>query len=181
MVSWHVVQTEPQREFAALHAIANLPGLKPWLPTEVHRRKALRNGRPVYEHGQRVTVEAIHPLFRGYLLVAFDAASPCWAPLMRRNRETRTVKLFCDTAWRPLTLPESEVAAWQARGRAGDGAIDMEDVELPPLANGARVTLPGGPWAGIEAVVQSSVMRRVEILMGLLRVTVDRGQVEVVA
>lgn len=177
-VVWHVLQTEPAHEFYALNAVAELPGLRPYLPVEVRRRVAMRGGRPVIENGQRKREDVLRPFFPGYLFVAFDPRGAEWAPIMRRNRETRTVKLFCDTAWRPMRVPDGVIAALQARGRAGDGAIDLEAPSFAPLAVGQSVRLPGGPFEDLGGVVRWTDQRRVEVLLGMLRVTVDRAQVE---
>lgn len=180
VMRWHVVQTEPSREFEALNAIAAIEGLRPYLPTEIRRRVLMRNGRPVFENGVRQRETVLRPFFPGYLFVQFDPREPAWAPIMRRNRETRTVRLFCDPQLRPLSVPDAVVAALQARGRAGDGAIDLKAPAFGPVAVGASVRLPGSVFDDMAGVVTWTDQRRVEVLMGLLRVTVDRPMVEVV-
>lgn len=180
VAQWHVLQTEPAHEFQAFARTSLLPGVRPWLATEVRWRQVLRNGRPVFENGARKREQVLRPFFPGYLFVAFDPRGTDWAPIMRRNRETRTVRLFTDSYLRPLPLPYGVVERLQARGRAGDGAIDLEARPFTPLAVGARVRLPDGPFADLDAVVTWTDQRRVEVLMGLLRATVDRTQVVVV-
>jgi hypothetical protein len=172
---WMVVQTEPAREFEALFRVSTLPHVRAWLATEVRRRVALRNGRPVIENGHRKREEALVPLFRGYLFVCGQG----WGPLLRWNREMRTTRLLTDTGLRPLLMPRGAVEALQARGRAGDGAIDLEAPAFGPVAVGACVRV-GGPFGDIEGLVRWTDQQRVEVMMGMLRVTVDRAMVEVV-
>ena len=178
VVRWYLLQTEPNRAFEALRAVASIPGIKPWLATEVARRVVLRNGRPVMVNGQRKREEVLKPLFGSYMFAAFDAYGDAWAPLLRRNREFCTVRLFTDTAFRPIPLPVGDVEAIQARGRAGDGAIDLEAPAFPPLPLGAPVRLTDSPFTEIGKVVRATEAGRVEILFGRLRVTAARDRVE---
>lgn len=178
MSRWYVVQTEPVSEFLALNGLALLAGITAYLPTEVRRRRKMRHGRPVFENGKPVREETIRAFFPGYLFARFDARDPAWGAILR----TRGVKrLFCHASGQPIPVADVAVEAIQARGRAGDGAIDLEAPAFAPLAPGMRVRIPDGPFADLAAVVQWTDQRRVEVLLGLLRVTVDRRTVELVA
>jgi transcription antitermination factor NusG len=176
--AWHVVQTEPWREFQARDRIAELPGLHPWLPTEVYSRQITKHGRPFYANGIRVVEEAHRAFFPGYLLVHFDANEPHWAPLLRWNPQLRTIRLFVSSSGQPLPLPHATVAALEGCCRASDGAIDMRVRDEKHLAVGASVRLlEGCPFEGLAGTVRWTDQRRVEVLLGLLRVTVERRYV----
>ena len=176
--SWHVVQTEPWREFQALRAVSSLPDLRAYLPIEVYRRQVTLHGRPVYDGHTRRTEEAHRAFFPGYLLVSFDPNGTAWGPLLRRNPDLRTLKLFAD-GYKPMTLPSAVVEGLQARGRPGDGAIDLEQRSpvLRQLAAGDKVTVRRGPFEGMNAIVDRSSATRVAVMLGMLRVTLDRADV----
>lgn len=173
---WFVVQTEPQAEFPALNRVAALPGVKPWLVLEVKSRFVRHYGRAVFIGRDRQREEVLRPFFTGYLLVSFDPRAEAFAPLLRWNRELRTKRLLCDDNSRPLALPSEVVVDLQRQGRAGDGAIDL--TRLPErLMAGDEVTVLEGPFADRRAVVRWTDQKRVEVLLGLLRVTLDRSAV----
>ena len=173
---WFVCQTEPQAEFHALNRTAALPGVRAWLVLEVRTRECRRNNYPVFIGQTRAREEYLRPFFPGYLLVSFDPSGEAYAPLLRWNRELRTRKLLCDTAYNPLALPEGVVEALQEQGRAGDGAIDLSQ-PVPVLSAGDRVTVREGPFADRKVVVEWTDQQRVEVLIGMLRVSLRRGQV----
>jgi transcription antitermination factor NusG len=114
--------------------------------------------------------------FPGYLLVSFDPSGEAYAPLLRWNRELRTRKLLCDTSYNPLALPDGAVEALQGQGRAGDGAIDLS-CPVPVLNAGDQVTVREGPFADRKALVGWTDQQRVQVLIGVLRVSLRRGQV----
>lgn len=173
---WHVVQSEPSHEFAALNAISALPGVRGYLPLEVTTRAKMRHGRPVIEDGRRVIEQAFHPFFRGYLFAQFDPDAPHW-PHIARARGVK--RIMCTARNWPIPVPRGFVERLQARGRAGDGAIDLA-APAPLLAPGTKVRLPDGPFADLDAVVAATAGDRVAVMLGMLRVTVERAALEVV-
>lgn len=173
---WFVVQTEPQSEFQALNRVSKLPGVKPWLILEVRRRFVRHYGRAVFIGHVRQREEVLRPFFLGYLLVSFDPNGEAFAPLLRWNRELRTKCLLCDDNFRPLPLPDGTVADLQRQGRAGDGAIDLQTIPAT-LTVGDKVTVLDGPFADRRTIIEWTDQKRVEVLMGQLRVSLDRSQV----
>ena len=176
---WFVCQTEPQAEFAALRRVAALPGVKPWLVLEVRRRVLLRHGRPVFIGPQKQHEEVLRPFFTGYLLVSFDPDGEAYAPLLRWNRELRTRRLLTDPAYKPLPIAPGVVEDLQRQGRAGDGAIDLESLPVALfLKPGDEVRIAEGPFANRRAVVSWTDQQRVQVLLGTLKVSIGRGQIQ---
>lgn len=171
---WYVFQAEPSSEFVALDRLSIVPGVTPYMPIEIKRRRKMRGGRPILLNGKYVLEEVKRPFFVGYGLVRFDVSDPSWGAI----KYTEGVKrLLCNTIGSPLPISDAAVNAIRAQGRAGDGAIDLQAVQFP-LEVGQKVTV-GGPFGDMAAVIQSADSARITVLMGALVVSVGRAQVKV--
>jgi transcription antitermination factor NusG len=134
----------------------------------VYRRK-MRAGRPVWENGHQVDEEAVQPLFPGYFFTSFDAAAPGWGDIARAPGVRRLFsRLREDGTWVPLALPWGLVEDLQARGRAGDGAIDGRCPEFPVLVPGQAGRVMAGSFESFEGTFVMAVgADRVKVLLDL--------------
>lgn len=170
MLRWYVVQTEPRREYSVFSEIAAL-GIRPYLPQIVSWRIAYRHGRVIRANGAPVEEPVLKPFFPGYLFVSFDVAEPGWSAIYR----TRGVVQMFSRDGRPIPLPplDRQKGGWtlveqlQARGRAGDGAIDLRADAPPPFPPGEIVRVTDGPFTSFQAIVQASDDARVQLLVSM--------------
>ncbi len=141
---WYCVQTHFREEYRALGELWQ-QGFRAYLPCLLP------------EDGER-----IEPMFPGYLFVAFDAARDQWRPIVA----TRGVRrLFSAAPERPLPVPVGIVEELQARGRAGDGVIDLR--RRAPDLEGRTVRILSGPFADFTGVCQMVAADRVRVLIDL--------------
>jgi len=162
---WYCVGTHPGREYEVTGRLL-AQGFKPYLPIKV----TYAADDPA---GKLVT------MFPRYLFVRFDLVKDRWRPIAH----TRGVlRIIGQSAERPTPVPEGIVERIQARGRAGDGAIDARQPAFPPIEPGSEVRIISGPFADIDAICFASSRTRVRLLMELMGATREvefqRSQVE---
>lgn len=153
---WYCVETHARAELAAEQDLTDA-GFDAFCPIE--RRVVVRRGK-------RETVD--RPFFPRYLFVRLDLADPAW----RNAAHCEGVRRIFGRPERPTPLPEGAVEAWLVRTR--EGAVDgtPQALRLAAIQVGARVRLIEGPLANVEAIVQMSDERRVELLhtaLGLIK------------
>lgn len=133
----------------------------------IAERNLQRQHFPVFLPQQRVTrrqrgrfVEALQPLFPGYLFVSFDPASGGWRKINATYGITRLVAFGND----PAPVPPALLAALMARCD-GEGALQ------PPCAftPGDEVRVTKGPFADFVARIEElDSQERVWLLLDIL-------------
>ena len=146
---WHVAATFAQSEHTA-YAELLAQGYVAYLPLHLDR------------HNCRIV-----PLWRGYVLVAFDAATDAWGSV----RRTRGVRDLLTTApGRPAPLPvgcvEDLIARTSERRIVDDPGVTVTLAPTMPVGRLGRVL--DGPLAGWQGVCTMSTERRVRLLLAVL-------------
>lgn len=150
MKKWYLVYAKPRQEVLAEEQLTN-QDYEVFLPRLCHRRR-LRG------HWQQV----IEPLFPRYLFLHVDASEQSIGPV----RSTIGVTGMVRFGGLPCEVPEAVIRELRERQQQGEGHIRPH---RPEFARGDRVRVVGGPFAGIEAVFQSSNgEQRSMILLDLL-------------
>jgi len=147
-MSWFVVRTQPHPEEKAVRHLGN-QGFSTYLPR--YRRRV--------RHARRV-VNALRPLFPGYLFVHLDRAEMRW----RSINGTIGVRYVLTDGDVPRCVPDRIVEEIRAREDEG-GAVKL----LSRLKRGQTVRLLHGPLAEVEGLFEE--MRddqRVVLLFSLL-------------
>lgn len=135
--------------------------------------------RKIVRHAVR---ETEHPMFPGYMPVAFDEDMQPW----QRINNTRGVKrLMCVTNeeyTRPIPLPANEMADLLAR--VAEGPIyDLTKVEI--FKRGQTLRVIDGPFTDFEGLCAWSGKQRVHILLTLFgrqtKVKLEPAQVKLAA
>jgi transcriptional antiterminator RfaH len=129
--AWYVIQTKPRQEFRALEQLEN-QGFECLLPT-LEVEKLLRG---------KLTTSA-EPLFSRYLFVRLSDFNCNWSPI----RSTRGVSKLLSFGGRYATLPDVCVEALRDPKNIGQRSLFLP---------GERVTIAGGPFAGLDAIYQLS-------------------------
>lgn len=151
---WYCAYTHPGQEVLAAAGLQRA-GFITFLPLFVARGD---------------TRKTIVPLFPSYLFVGFDRDREVWTPIAH----TRGVKTLFSTATKlPQPVPVGVVEALIERS-AATGLIDDGPPETPAIAAGDTVRIVAGPLADLAGLCSKSAGDRVEILLGILRVTVAR-------
>lgn len=146
--SWFVAQFKPNS-----HSIAERNLV----------RQGFRTFLPLQEKTQGVRgkfVTRLHPLFPGYLFVAFDIAKGGWRAVNSTYGITRLVSLGKE----PTAVPLDLVSQLMLR-------CDSEGKLLPPklFASGGKVVLSTGPFADYVATIETIAPdRRIWTLMEIM-------------
>ena len=154
---WYVIHAKPRQEARALENLER-QGYEAWLPM-LTVQKILR-GR---------VVDVTEPLFSRYLFIQLDTVQSNWSPI----RSTLGVSKLVYFGSQPAKVDPQLIDLLQSR----EEALPAETIFQP----GDAVVITAGPFAGIEAVYQTSdPERRSMILLEILskRVTmhIDAGQ-----
>lgn len=146
--TWYLAQLKPNSARIARENLAR-QGLQTFLPMEMATRQ--RNGR---------FVEALQPLFPGYIFVAFDAERGLW----RTVNSTRGVTKLVSFGNAPAAVPQEII----------DGLLNASDAEgqivlASAFEAGDQVTFRSGPFAEFVAEIQDvEADQRVWILMDIM-------------
>jgi len=140
-------------------------GFKTFLPMAEETRQ--RNGK---------FVTAMHPLFPGYIFVAFDPTHGFWRAIHSTYGVTRLVSFGKE----PAPVPTDLVSQLKFRCDESDRLLPQMD-----LKPGDQVRLTTGPFANFVAEIESiEPDRRVWVLMEIMggekRVAVNPGQLRLV-
>lgn len=120
---WHVVQSEPRREFLAKMNIVDKLKLDVFFPIEEVRRSI----------GRR-SADVVAPMFPGYLFVEFDPAVTQW----RKVNELRGVmRLLCEGD-RPIPVPGLEIDRLRDKANA-DGLIVEPEKAMAGMGEWVRI------------------------------------------
>ena len=144
-----------------------------------------RQGFPTFCPKQRVSyvnagkqIEALRPLFPGYLFVSFDQSDLRWTAI---NSTRGVARLILNDPRRPAPLPCPLMAGLMAR-------CDGSGVLLPPddLAVGDRVRILSGPFAETVTTIEDlPEPARIGVLIELMgrrvRTTLPHDQIEKLA
>lgn len=145
MRQWFVVKTKPRQEVQT-SAVLVQRGIEVYLPEVPTRRRPDR----------RVT--ALEPLFPGYLFARLAFATAEWVAA----RSAPGVAYFLGQAGIPSPVPDDLVEHIRDRveARRAQGW-------QPSFKRGDRVVIEGGPFAGLEAIFDStlSASGRVRVLL----------------
>jgi transcriptional antiterminator RfaH len=146
--SWFVVRTQPHAEEKAVRHLTN-QGFSTYLPR--YRRRV--------RHARRV-VDALRPLFPGYLFVRLDRSEMRW----RSINGTIGVLYVLTDGDLPRCVPDRIVD--EIRGREDDsGAVKL----LSRLKRGQPVRLVQGPLADVDGLFEEiRDDQRVVLLFSLL-------------
>jgi transcription antitermination factor NusG len=149
------------------------------LVQEVKRKRAMKHGRPIMLAGQPVEDEMLVPVFPGFLFVSFDLADGRW-PLILQTRGVHGILRRAGQS-APCALKPGWVESWQAKGRAGDGAIDDRKPAFPVLAAGEMIRCLDDIYANFQGVVESCDGDKVRAMMSMfgrdVPATLDRANV----
>lgn len=147
---WFAVQTKPRHESRVLHWLRERSGLSVFLPRVEETRK---------RRSRRVTI--VEPLFPSYLFVQmkFEPApwdAVRWAPGVKRIVGAEEV---------PTPIPADAMALLIERCGAA-GVMQWR----PSFHAGEPVRVVGGPFAGLEGVLERPTCRgeRVRVLLRML-------------
>jgi len=145
---WFLAQLKPNAQAIALRNLAR-QGFSTFLPQQtVTRRQAGR------------FVEALRPLFPGYLFVHFDPATAPWRKINATSGVSRLVSFDA----RPRPVPQALIRELRAR------CDDLGRLQpTPDLQTGTSVEVLSGPFADFVAEVETIAPdQRVWVLLDLM-------------
>lgn len=156
MAAWYALASRPQREIAAVDALAAY-GFAAFTPQH------FRIARP-RKGSKRKPAPIPVPMFRGYLFAQFEAVP--WAVI---RAEKRTIRAVLSVDYRPVEIPGDLIAAVQALSLASAAYLASVDTHkaLAPLP-GQPVEVIDGPLVGLKGTVTRSTINRVRILMNMI-------------
>lgn len=147
-LQWFLAQLKPNAQRIAVRNL-DRQGFATFLPQ--HQVTRRQSGR---------FVEALRPLFPGYLFVGFDPASAPW----RKINATSGVSRLVSFDQRPRAVPSALIDDLAARCDA-DGVLQP----APVLTAGSAVEILSGPFANFVATVETITPdQRVWVLLDLM-------------
>ena len=157
---WHVLYLRPRREKKTA-AYCELLGLPFFLP--------LRQETKIYQR-RRVTVEK--PIFPGYFFVSFDF-------------EQRALVLKTNYIVNILAPPDEAVLVHELAQIRMALTVDPTLGAAAAIQRGRRVRITGGPFMGVEGVVDvlggtNKVRLNVDMIGQAVAVEIERGFLELV-
>lgn len=158
---WHVVYVHSKAEFRVQIGLRAI-GFETYLPVEKRWIK----------HARKKEIRE-RPLFSRYLFVSFDPEKDNWmGPIVTTDgviqvlAHPQLMQNGYDIAWIPISVPEAEIIRLKRKEAAGDFDYSKRTCAFVP---GQSVRIAEGPFAGLEAIVEStSDNKKVEILLNLL-------------
>lgn len=162
MSDWYAVHTKARQEHVAVENL-HRQDFETFLPLIRQSRRRRSQWREVTE-----------PLFPGYLFTRLDLDADNIAPI----RSTRGVSGLVRFGGMPIPVPDAIVEDLMAIQDDTDGVICTATL----FRTGDRVSIAGGPLAGLEGIFQASDGKeRVSLLLDFLgkqqRITVSRHHV----
>ncbi len=133
-LSWYLILTKPRQEARAL-ANLNRQGFDCYMP--LLKLERIR---------QRKVILVLEPMFARYLFIHLDASGlgQSWAPIRSTMGVTQLVRFGGHAA----KVDDQLIAQLQSREQIGPPEKLFEE--------GARVVVTEGPFAGVEAIYQTS-------------------------
>lgn len=159
MRQWFALKSKPKREEQVCSVLVGR-GIEVYLPLVPSRRSLSQNKT------------ALEPLFPGYLFSRFALGTAEWVAA----RSAPGVSYFLGAEGTPSALPDSLVE--EIRQRASETCQRGWE---PDFKHGDRVVIRSGPFAGMEAVFDTSLSPkwRVRVFLGvvsrLVPVDLDAG------
>jgi transcriptional antiterminator RfaH len=156
---WFVVMTKPGRQEEAFKKLSSC------LELEVFNPK-------IKQYSSRRAQYIVQPLFPMYLFVKFNIEKH-----LRMIRYTRGVLRVLGIGDKPSAVPTELVE--RIRTSSDDAGVIQAKYSIEEINKGDRIRIINGPLEGVEAVVSGlyGERQRVEILMDLMRVVVDKTHV----
>ncbi len=150
MLNWYAVNSKPNSERFVCEGLA-ARGFESYLP--VRRLSRSRYGRGAF------------PYFPGYLFARADLDCVGQSALQYLPGVRRLI--FCGD--QPARVPQKVID--EIRARLDQMEASVTDAAGQPIARGDRVTILGGPLAGLEASFdgQASSAERVRLLVDFLQ------------
>jgi len=145
---WHLAVCRPNQGHIAFRNLARA-GIDVFMPR--HRTSRRWRGRQI---------EAVRPVFGGYLFFSTDPAKPRWHEVA----STHGVGSLVKSGARPAQVPSSLVTGLMMRCDAEGCLIPAEDFQA-----GETVRLTSGPFAGLVATIETVAPdRRIHLLLDML-------------
>lgn len=160
---WYCFQVRKGEEARAFEALWQ-QGFEPYIPVTPTERR----------HARKVEL-VLAPLFPGYGFVRFDIRAQPW----RKIWSTRgVIRLFSTAPERPVPIPDWIVQRVRQDERsARSGGFDIREV-FEAVDPGTALRIREGKWRNAEGICLVDEGTRVEMLLGMIRMTVPKGMLE---
>lgn len=156
---WFVVMTKPGKQEEAFRKLSSCNELEVFNPK-------------IKQYSSKRAQYIVQPLFPMYVFVRFNIEKH-----LRMIRYTRGVLRVLGVGDTPASVPSELID--RIKASSDDTGVIQAKYSVEEINKGDRIRIINGPLEGVEAVVSGlyGERQRVEILMDLMRVVVDKTHV----
>lgn len=173
MLSWYVYRCPMGKELTLKESIQTLFGVECFVPIKKVRQRD-RHGRFVWVQRSALT---------GYIFTRIEKERQHLVP--RRLLNLYTMMQQSDGLWRPVIVPENQMASFIRVSGSEDEQIAYLDPAKLDLKKGDRVRVIGGSFVGVEGVFmqigckhQKRVIIELEGLIAVATAAIPASMVE---
>ena len=156
---WFVVMTKPGRQEEASKKLSTCTELEVFNPK-------------IKQYSSRRSQYIVQPLFPMYVFVKFNIEKH-----LRMIRYTRGVLRILGIGDTPSAVPAELVE--RIKTSSDESGVIQAKFSVEEISKGDKIRIINGPLEGVEAVVSGlyGERQRIEILMDLMRVVIDKTHV----